>query len=295
MKSAPFEYHAPGSIEEAVGILSRCGDEAKVLAGGQSLVPMLALRLTRFDHLVDLGRIAELRGVETVNGSIRLGAMTPHARVGDDPAVVTGAPLLARATPLIGHFQIRNRGTIGGAIAHADPAAEYPAVLLALDGSVEATGPAGTRTIAACDLFESTWETALAPDEVLTAVTVPRAGPHSGFAVREVARRHGDFALAGIACAVHLDPTGMIERAAISWFAMDATARRAVEAEAALVGQSAAEADVAGVGTLAVRGLEPPSDVHAPASYRLQVGVALATAALGSAIQDAATREMRRA
>ncbi len=287
MKPAPFDYHAPSSLEEAVAVVERFGDDAKVLAGGQSLVPMLALRLTRFDHLVDLGRIEGLRGVTRDDGMLRIGAMTRHVRVGDDPQVAAAAPLLTRATPLIGHFQIRNRGTIGGSLAHADPAAEYPAVLLALDGAVEATGPRGTRTIPAAELFASTWETTLEPTEILTAVLVPAGSPGSGSAVREVARRHGDFALAGTACVVRVDGSRRIASAAIGLFGLDGVPCRAHGAEAALAGEVVDGVDLAAVGHLAMEGLDPPSDVHAPGSYRRRVGAVLVAEALRAAIDEA--------
>ena len=173
MKPASFEYHAPATVDETVALLSELGDGAKVIAGGQSLVPLLALRLAVFDHLVDLRRVEELRGIERRNGGIHIGAATPQAAVerSDDVAVL--APLLAMATPLIGHFQIRNRGTLGGSIAHADPAAEYPAVALALDAELErALGP-GPRTIAASEFFSGTWTTTLEADELLDGRALP--------------------------------------------------------------------------------------------------------------------------
>ena len=169
MKPAPFEYHVPATAAEAAGLLAELGDEAKVLAGGQSLIPMLALRLAVFDHLVDIGRIDELKGIERRNGSLRIGAGTTQATVGASAEVAAAVPLLARATPFIGHFQIRNRGTLGGSIAHADPAAEYPAVALALDATMEVVSPRGAADIAARDFFDGLWSTTMAPDELLVA------------------------------------------------------------------------------------------------------------------------------
>jgi aerobic carbon-monoxide dehydrogenase medium subunit len=183
MKPAPFDYHAPTSVSEAVELLSQFGDDAKVLAGGQSLVPMLALRLARFDHLVDLGRITELRQIERSNGTLRVGAMVPQAAIERNPDVAAVSPLLARATPLIGHFQIRNRGTVGGSLAHADPAAEYPAVALALDVDLEVAGASGSRRVAAQDFFLSTWTTVLAPDELLVAINFPIWAGRVGFSI----------------------------------------------------------------------------------------------------------------
>ena len=286
MKPAPFEYHAPVGVDEAVGLLADLGDEAKVLAGGQSLVPMLNLRLTRFEALVDLGRIPALAGVEAVDGGVRVGAMTPQSDVERDPLVSARVPLLARATPLIGHFQIRNRGTVGGSIAHADPAAEYPAVALALDAEIEAQGPSGTRTIPAVDFFAGTWTTVLEPEEILTAVRLPTWGPGSGFAVEEMARRHGDFAIAGVVCGVQVRG-GLVARAAVALLGMGFTPMRASTAEAALLGQAAEEVDVDEAGRLAVEGLEPPDDLHASAGLRRRAAAALTARALTHAIEEA--------
>ena len=197
MKPAPFEYHAPDTAADAAKLLAELGDGAKVLAGGQSLIPMLALRLAVFEHLVDIGRIAELKGIERRDGALWIGAGTTQATVEASAEVASAVPLLARATPLIGHFQIRSRGTLGGSIAHADPAAEYPAVALALDASMEVVSPKGRRTIAARDFFDGLWSTSMEPDELLVGVSFPIWSGRSGFAVEEFARRHGDFAIAG--------------------------------------------------------------------------------------------------
>src|SRR5262249_14464346 len=155
MKPAPFSYHRPGTLDEAVGTLAAFGDEAKVLAGGQSLVPVMALRLGRFDHIVDLGRVAALRYVRGDGGSVAVGAMTAQAAAGRDPLIASSIPLLARAIPFIGHFQIRNRGTVGGSCAHADPAAEIPAVAVTLGGDMETAGPERTRRIPAAGVLRA--------------------------------------------------------------------------------------------------------------------------------------------
>src|SRR3954465_2627408 len=198
MKPAPFEYHAPTTVDEVVGLLAEHGDEAKVLAGGQSLVPMLALRLTRFEHIVDLNRVDDLRGVSRTNGTLTVKAMTTQRTVEHDAAAGEGVPLLAQAIPLIGHFQIRNRGTVGGSIAHADPASELPAVALALDAELEIASQRGNRRVPASDFFLGTWTTSVGEDEILAAVHFPVWEGNSGFAVEELARRSGDFALAGV-------------------------------------------------------------------------------------------------
>src|ERR1700738_4784067 len=193
MKPAAFEYHAPERVDDAIQLLDRLGDDAKVLAGGQSLVPMLSMRLTRFAHLIDLNHVAELSTIERGDGHLRIGAMVRQAEAERSATVGVAAPLLQRALPHIGHFQIRNRGTVGGSTAHADPASELPAVALALDAQLVAVGPSGQRTIPAREFFRSMWTVALEPEEILTAVRYPLWTGRCGFAVEEFARRHGDF------------------------------------------------------------------------------------------------------
>jgi carbon-monoxide dehydrogenase medium subunit len=288
MKPAPFEYHAPSSVEEAVALLAEHGDGAKVLAGGQSLVPMLALRLAVFDHLVDLGRVRELSGIERRNGTIRIGAGTTQAAIESSAEVADAVPLLARATPLIGHFQIRNRGTIGGSLAHADPAAEYPAVALALDAELAALSPRGARTIAAAELFTGTWTTALADDEVLTGVTFPVWGGRCGCAIEELARRHGDFAVAGAAVAVELDDDVRVSRCGIGLLGLGSTPERASAAEAAVTGVAVADVDAEDVGRAAVSTLgSVPADLHGSAAYRRRVGAAMVARAWRRAVEEA--------
>src|SRR4051794_13887341 len=204
MKPAPFDYHAPTSLDEACTLLTEIGDEGKVLAGGQSLIPMLAMRLTSFEQLVDIGRVADLRGIEQRNGSVWVGAGTTEADVGDSNLVAQSVPLLSRVTPYVGHFQIRNRGTLGGSIAHADPAAEYPAVALALGADMHVASSRGSRDVGAADFFTGLWSTALEPDEIVTGVTFPVWSGRCGFGVEELARRHGDFAIAGAVVGVEV-------------------------------------------------------------------------------------------
>ncbi|HEX5947712.1 MAG TPA: xanthine dehydrogenase family protein subunit M [Acidimicrobiales bacterium] len=288
MKPAPFDYHAPTTADEAVGLLAELGDTAKLIAGGQSLVPMLALRLAVFEHLVDLGRVGDLRGVEHVDGSVRIGAATTQATVERSADVAAAVPLLARATPLIGHFQIRNRGTVGGSLAHADPAAEYPAVALALDASFEILSPGGRRTVPAADFFDGLWSTALGDDELLAAVTFPVWTGRCGFAVQEFARRHGDFAIAGAALAVELGDDDRVRRCAIGLLGLGSTPERATAAEEALVGAGVDDVDAEEVGRLAVSALDAvPSDLHGSADYRRRVGAAMVTRAWRAASEEA--------
>jgi aerobic carbon-monoxide dehydrogenase medium subunit len=295
MKPAAFEHHAPEELDDVVGLLAEHGDEAKVLAGGQSLVPMLALRLTRFDHLIDVNRVPELSGLRRDDGWLRVGATTRHRVLELDPEVATAVPLLARATRHVGHFQIRNRGTLGGAVAHADPAAEHPAVALALDAVMEVASTAGRREIPAADFFEGTWSTAMAPDEVLTAVRFPVWDGRCGFAVEEVARRHGDFALVGVLCGVSLDngndrrpgdgdaADGSVRRAAIAFFGVGSTPVRSRAAEEALV----AGATLTDVAAAAMAGLHPSDDLHVSGAYRQKVAGVLVRRALARAIKEA--------
>jgi aerobic carbon-monoxide dehydrogenase medium subunit len=288
VKPAPFEYYAPATPAEAVALLSDLGDGAKVLAGGQSLVPMLALRLAVFEHLVDLRRVEGIRGIERQNGTVRIGAATTQAAVERSPDVAAAVPLLARATPLIGHFQIRNRGTLGGSLAHADPAAEYPAVALALDAEMEILSAEGTRRVRAADFFTGLWTTAVADDELLTATSFPVWEGRCGFAVDEVARRHGDFALAGACVAVGLDGDGQVERCAIGLFGLGPVPQRAPASEAAAMGVAAGDVDPDELGRTATADLdEVPTDLHAPADYRRRVGAVTVARAWRRAVEEA--------
>ena len=269
-----------------VGLLGEHGDDAKSLAGGQSLVPLLAMRLTRFEHIVDLNRVDELFGVTADNGSVRIGAMTRQAAVETDPTVAERVPLLHLATPHIGHFQIRNRGTIGGSVAHADPASEYPAVMLALDGVAEVASASGTREVPAAEFFESTFMTAVAPDELLVALRFSAWDQPAGFAFDEIARRSGDFALAGAGVGIGTDAEGRINRAAVGMLGVGPTPLRAASVEAALLGLNAADADAAEIGRLAANDMDPLSDVHASADYRRQAGSVLVGRVLADALSQ---------
>lgn len=288
MKSAPFDYEAPTTIDEAVGVLVEHGDEAKVLAGGQSLIPMLALRLAVFDRLVDVGRIPELTGIERRGDALWVGAATTDAAVERSAEVAAAVPLLTRATPLIGHVQIRNRGTLGGSIAHADPAAEYPAVALALDAEMELHGSNGRRSVAAADFFTGVWSTALDPDELLVGVSFPVWGGRTGFAVEEMARRHGDFAVAGAAVAVELDGADVVQRCAVSLIGLGPTPLRAASAEALVTGAVAGGLDATEVGRAAAGdAVDAPSDIHGSGSYRRRVGAAVVARAWTRAVEEA--------
>lgn len=282
MKPSAFNYHSPERVDDVVALLAEHGDSAKVLAGGQSLVPMLSLRLAAFEHLVDLNKVEGLSGITRDNGTLRIGALVRQAGAEHSADVASSVPLLAKALPHIGHFQIRNRGTVGGSIAHADPASELPAVALALGAMMEAGGPGGTRRIDASDFFVSTWQTALDEGEILTAVEFPVWGPGSGFAVEELTRRHGDFALVGAAVGVQVSG-GKVTKAAIGLFGVGPTPLRAAEAEAALL----AGADATEAGRVAASGLNPVDDIHASGAYRKQVAAVIVRRAVQAAMQEA--------
>jgi aerobic carbon-monoxide dehydrogenase medium subunit len=288
VKPAPFEYHAPESVDDVVGLLAEHGDEAKPLAGGQSLVPMLALRLTRFEHVVDLNRIPALVGIERDERTVTVGAMTRQAELGRSDAAAA-VPLLGLATPFIGHFQIRNRGTVGGSIAHADAAGELPTVALALDAELDVASTAGSRTIAASEFFLGMWDTAVGPEELLTTIRFPVWSGRCGFAVDEVARRYGDFALAGAACGIELGADGTVARAAIALLGLGSMPLRATAAEAAIVGRAPSADDMAEIGRLAVADVDLPTDIHASGEYRRAVGAHVATRGLDTALTRAAS------
>ena len=288
MKPAPFEYHAPSTALEATRLLAELGDTAKVLAGGQSLIPMMALRVTAFDHVVDIGRIPELRGIERRASDLWIGAATTQAAVEASETVACDLPMLAKATPLIGHFQIRSRGTVGGSIAHADPAAEYPAVALALGAHMEVMSPDGGREVPASEFFEGIWSTCMEPEELLVGVSFPIWRRRTGFAVEEFARRHGDFALAGCAIGVELDDADCVRRAAIALFGVSPTPVRATAVELEVRGRTLAEIASCEVGVQAVEELESvTSDIHGSADYRKRVAAAMVTRAWQVAVDEA--------
>ena len=288
MKAAPFAYHRPDSVKEAVDLLAEFGEDAKILAGGQSLVPMLAMRLTHFENLIDISRIDELCGIDLVDGEVVIGAATPHALVGLDDEVADSVPLLTAVTPHIGHFQIRTRGTLGGAVAHADPAAEYAAVALTLGATIDAASSRGDRQIPAGDFFTGLWENSLEPDEILRAVRFPVWSGRTGFAVHEFARRHGDFAIAGATVAVALDDDDRVTRCGIGLLGLGSTPKRATPAEDAVTGRPVADVSADEIGALAMSGLpDVPSDLQGSASYRTRVGAAMVARAWTDATTEA--------
>jgi len=249
---------------------------------------MLALRLTAFDHLVDVSHLDELVYLRHDGASLAVGASTTEAAVGADGEVRAAVPLLHRATPLIGYFQIRNRGTLGGSVAHADPAAEYCAVAATLDAQIEIRSASGTRTEQATDFYTGFWTTTLAAEEMVTAVRFPVWSGRCGFAIEEFANRHRDFAVAGATVALAVDNAGRVERCAIGLMSLGPTPLRAAAAEQAALGRAPAEIDATELAQAAVAGLdEVPSDDHGPADYRRRVGAEMVTRAWRSAITEA--------
>jgi aerobic carbon-monoxide dehydrogenase medium subunit len=288
VKPASFDYHRPDAVEDAVNLLAELGDDAKILAGGQSLVPMLSMRLAYFDHLIDISRLGELQGIDRRGQELWIGAGTTEAAVGADAQVRQAVPLLTRATPFVGHFQIRNRGTLGGSIVHADAAGEYPAVALTLDAVIEVLSPRGRREIAAADFFAGVWETTMESDEVLTGVRFPVWNSRSGFSVHEFSRRHGDFAIAGALVAVQLDEQDRVSRCAIGLLGLGSTPRRATSAETAVIGKPVSELVPEEIGRAAMAGLEDvPADLQGSASYRKRVGATMAARAWTQAVAEA--------
>jgi carbon-monoxide dehydrogenase medium subunit len=288
VKPAKFAYHRPDSAADAVALLGKLGESAKVLAGGQSLVPLLSLRLAYFDHLVDISRLPELQGVRRSGATVRVGAGTTEAAVGRDGELRTAVPLLSRVTPLIGHFQIRNRGTVGGSLAHADPAAEYPAVAVALDAEFDVLSPGGERTIPSREFFTGLWSTAMEPGELLVAVRFPVWSGRCGFAVEEFARRHGDFAIAGAVLGIEGGEDGRVRRCAIGLMGMGSTPKRARQAELSVTGTPLSEVDPQELGELAAAGWDDtPSDLQGSADYRRKVCASLVARAWVRAAEEA--------
>ena len=272
MKPAPFEYHRPDSVDAALALLAEHGYDAKLLAGGQSLVPAMNFRLAAPAVLIDLNRIAGLDGIAQADGGVRMGAMVRQRAAERSPIVAAGAPLLAETLPYVAHAQIRNRGTIGGTIAHADPAAEIPAVMLALDASFHLRAPGGTRVISAGDFFTGLFGTALEAEEMLVDVEIPPMAPRTGWAFDEVSRRHGDYALAGLAATVQVDDAGRCTSARIALLSVGDGPVLAAQAAAALVGQEPSEAAIrAAAEAASQRDIAPPGDIHATPAYRRQL------------------------
>ena len=280
MKPAAFEYIVADSVEMAVASLAQAGD-AKIIAGGQSLVPMLNFRLLRPSVLVDINRIPDLPYVREDGGVIRIGALTRHHQLETSPVIARQFPVLTEAMAHVAHLAIRNRGTIGGSLSHADPAAELPMMTLLLDAELRVVSAKGARTVAARDFFRDALSVDLAEDEIVTEVVLPKL-PNTGWGFAEVARRSGDFALAAVAATLTLSD-GKIARARVAMTGVAPTARRVTEAERLLIGQRLDDGVDSDVIEAVRAATEPPTDLHASAEYRRHLVGVLAGRALAAA------------
>ncbi len=287
MKPAPFKYFAPTTLEEALALMAEYGYEAKALAGGQSLIPTMNFRLAQPEVLVDLNHIAELAYIEPGNeGAVSIGAMTRQRAVERSPLVAEHVPLLHETMPYIAHPQIRNRGTFGGSIAHADPASELPAVAVTLEAQLRLSSTNGERVILASDFFIDLFDTALEPEELLVEVTLPAMPPRSGYAFEEISRRRGDYALVGATAKVVLDNNQRCQQSKLIYFSVGNGPVRAYQAEATLQGQElTAEAIQAAAETAAAQDIDPPGDIHASVVYRRHLAKVLAQRVLTKATQ----------
>jgi aerobic carbon-monoxide dehydrogenase medium subunit len=283
VKPAAFEYHRVELVDEALERLGELGDEAKVLAGGQSLVPMMNFRLVRPPALVDITRIPDLRYVVREGDTLRIGALTVHREIErlSDPELVAGYELLPRAARWVGHYPIRTRGTFGGSIAHADPSAEWCLLAVLLDAVVVLTGPDGEREVPAADFFLGFFTTALEPGELLVEVRLPRPRPHA--ALQEFARRHGDFAVVAAAVAVDVDGDRLADPRIVIG-GVDEVPVRVEEAERALDGATAGPDAFAAAGRAAAAAVDPASDIHGSAEYRKELTGVLVRRGLAEAV-----------
>jgi aerobic carbon-monoxide dehydrogenase medium subunit len=288
VKPAPFEYFDPRTVAEALDLLDQYGDEGKVLAGGQSLLPLLYLRLAQPGYLIDVNRVAGLDTLHVEDEQLCIGALVRQRRVERSPLVAQRWPIVAEATRLVGHSQIRNRGTFGGSVAHADPSAELPAIVAVLDGTLRAAGSAGERTLAVDEFFLTYLTTALGSNELLVEVRLPAPPARSGSAFLEISRRQGDFALVGLACILALEEDGQhVAEARLAFTGVGGTPLRAREAEAALLGEAPTAAAFAHAGELAQAAAEPDGDIHASADYRRHLVGVLARRGLALAHERA--------
>jgi CO/xanthine dehydrogenase FAD-binding subunit len=287
VKPVAFDYLAPRDVSEALASLAAHGSEAKVLAGGQSLVPLMNFRLARPLYLVDINHIEALSGIESCNGHVTIGSTTRQHDAAIHPLVQEQLPILAEAIDYIGHTAIRNRGTIGGSLAHADPAAELPVVALALDATMHLQRATGTRSIQAEGFALGYLSTVLEPDEILTATSFCVPSASTGWCFTEVARRHGDFALVAVATLLNLDRGGRVATARIALGGVGSVPVRAQAAEQVLVGESPSDELFCAAAASATDGLETEDDIHASADYRRHLAGVLVRRALSTAASRA--------
>jgi aerobic carbon-monoxide dehydrogenase medium subunit len=288
MKPAPFAYVAPDSLPAALSLLAGHGDDAKLLAGGQSLIPAMNFRLVQPGVLIDLNGVTELAYVDTAeDGELRFGAMTRQSDLERHPAVAERAPLLAEALPYIAHPQIRNRGTLGGSLAHADPAAELPVIMVALDARFRLVSESGERWVGAADFFQGMFTVDLAAEELLVEIALPPAAPRTGSAFLELARRRGDYAMLGVAVWVTLAEDGRCQQARLVYLNAGDAPVVAEEAAQLLVGESPAPDLFESAAAAADKEIEPQGNVHAPVAYQRHLAAVLTRRALLLAFQRA--------
>jgi carbon-monoxide dehydrogenase medium subunit len=288
MKPPPFTYHDPATLDEAYGLLATL-ENARVLSGGQSLIPMLNFRYVQPDHIIDVAAITAISGIDYKNGTLKIGAMTRQREIEFSEIVAKHCPLMTEAILQVGHRQTRNRGTIGGSLAHLDPAAELPLVACAMDATIHIGGKRGLRDVAFPDYALGFMTTAIEPDEMVTGVSLKTWTPGHGSAFVEFARREGDFAIVAVATLLEVDAAKTITRASLAIGGALATAQRNAEAEAILVGAKATEETFRAAGEACTR-IDAMEDVHAPASYRKSLAGVLARRALKAAAEKANTR-----
>jgi carbon-monoxide dehydrogenase medium subunit len=293
VKAPAFDYVRVRSLQEALRLLSEHRDQAKLIAGGQSLVPALNLRLLTPGLLIDIGALDELRGISVNGGTVRIGALTRHVDLERSPAVAQHAPLLSKAIAHVAHPAIRNRGTFGGNLAHADPASELPACALALGAGIIMAGPQGERSIPAEDFFTGLFQTVLSPEEILVAVEVPATRPGERFAFLELARRSGDYALVGLACR-GIVADGAFSDLRLAYFAVGSAPKLATKTAAHLTGQPITDAVLANAQAALTEDLEPHDDLHASAATRLHLARVLLRRSLAELLPESIAREPER-
>ncbi len=286
MYPASFEYHRAASVEEAVGLLTRYKDDAKLLAGGHSLIPMMKLRLAQPKHLIDIGRVGGLAGIKEEGGNFVIGALTTHYAVESSAAVRQKCPMLSEAAALIGDPQVRNYGTVGGSVAHSDPAADWPALMLALGAEIKAVGPKGARTIKADDFFKDLFTTALGADEILTEIRIPTGG-HGGAAYMKHPHPASRFAVCGVAAAVSLDAGGKCTAGRVGVTGVGSHAIRAKGVEAALTGKTLDAATIAAASEKAAEGIEINADLQGSVEYKAHLTRVYTRRALEKAVERA--------
>ena len=287
MIPAAFDYHVAQSVDEAIALMKQYGDDAKFLAGGHSLLPTMKLRLAQPAHLIDLGRIQGLSYIREVGDTITVGALTTYVTLQRSDVIAQNFALLPEGIALIGDQQVRNRGTIGGSVAHSDPAADTPGMVLALKGTIVARGPDGVRTISADNFFKDLFETDLRPGEVITEIRFARPAAHTGSAYEKLANKASHYAVVGCAAVITLDGNGICTAASVVITGASVKPTRASAVEAALVGKKLDEATIAEAASHAAEGLEVVSDIHGSKAYRAQMATVMAKRAITRAVERA--------